>query len=89
MKKAIIAAALAACLAVPAYPQSATQTAAQPAVAQSTVVADAEVAPIPVPQDAPAGSSGPGAVSMGVGAGVLVVVLGIVLLSSMAFMGPA
>jgi hypothetical protein len=65
-------------VAAPIQAQQAPQTSA------ATAVANDEFEPIPVPEDAPAGSSGPGAIASGVTA-TLFVVLGIVVISSLAF----
>lgn len=69
-------------LAAPVLAQQAPQAPA------STVVATEEFEPIPVPEDDTGGGSGPGAIASGVTA-ALFVVLGIVVISSLAFLGPA
>jgi hypothetical protein len=78
MKNSLLAAAMAASLVVPAHAQSPASPAPQTVVVES-------VEPVPVPEDSPPGSSSPGSMAAGVGAGVVIVVLGLVLLSSIAF----
>jgi len=84
MKNRLLAAAMAVSLVVPAYAQSPSSPAAT-APAGTTVVVES-VEPVLVPEDAKPGSSTPGSMMAGVGAGVVIVVLGLVLLSSVAFM---
>jgi hypothetical protein len=74
MKRILLAGLLAGAVAVPAFPQTAATT---------PVVIDE---PVPVPADAPPGSSTPGAMAAGGAAALVIVVLGIAVLSSLAFM---
>jgi hypothetical protein len=74
MKRVVLAGLMAGVVALPAYPQ----TAAAPA--------NAAEAPIPVDADARPGSSTPGSMAAGGAAAIVIVVLGIAVISSMAFM---
>jgi hypothetical protein len=76
MKRVILAALVAGAFAVPAFPQTATTT-ATPVIIEE---------PITVPTHAPPGSSTPGAMAAGGAAALVIVVLGIAVLSSLAFM---
>lgn len=84
MRTCILAAITAAFLSVPAYSQ--TTVAQQPVMATASPTAVTEEQRIPVDERAPQGSSNP---VVGSGVAMIVVAIGILILSSVAFMGPS